>query len=268
MIKGVRMNFGGNIAGHIGTDWVQVTRVHPAYGELAKAFIAGDAETFLRVYRENQVDFSNESYENKEELKIEKEKVEYRGRTIDDPVLVDVVKNYSTKCDAIKHFLDNMFLNPMWESIQQLGEFLKHNNFPLTEDGCFLGYKAVGPNWKDIYTNTIDNSLGTTVTMPRMEVTFDPELACSAGLHVGTYEYAKNIYGSRDSIIVVVKVNPAHCVSVCMYCGDEDCDGECEDDDEDETEGIVFCSNCGAFEGDDNCGYVYCVYCGSELERR
>ena len=95
-----------------------------------------------------------------------------------------------------------MFLNPRWESIQQLGNFLRHNNFPLTEDGCFLGYKAINPDWTDIHSGEIDNSIGTTVTMPRAEVTFDPELACSAGLHVGTYEYARHLY---DGVFEVQK---------------------------------------------------------------
>jgi len=211
----------GNIVGFVNGDYRCVSTKHPAYDALRKAYEDEDIDEFYRIYTENILDLeTHEKYEIEEKMDIKRETVEYRGRTIDDPALVEVIKNYGTTCDALKRFVNNMFLNPKWESIEQLARFLKHNHFPLTEDGCFLGYKAVRSNMLDKYSGTLDNSVGRTVTMPRANVTFDPKSYCSAGLHVGTYSYAET-FGGGDDVMIIVKVNPAHVVSV-PY----DCDGE------------------------------------------
>jgi len=210
----VHINAAGNINAYVGDEFFQVSNKHPNYNELKQAAMDGEADEFLRIYKAFEVRFAaTETYDNQEMLTRTKESVEYRGRTIDDPVLVAVINSYNTSCDALKLFLDNMFLNPHWESIKQLGSFLKHGNFPLTEDGCFLGYKAVRPDFLDLHSGTMDNSVGKRVVMPRKDVTFDPKIACSAGLHVGTYAYAQD-FGRADSKYVLVKVNPAHVVSV------------------------------------------------------
>ena len=202
----------------IDDEFYPVSNKHPDYAELKKAADEGDAEEFLRLFEDSVLDFSaGEKYEIKDKVKFTEESVTYRGRTITDPVVVKIVKSYGTTCDALKRFLDNLFLNPHWESVEQLGRFLEHNIFPLTEDGCFLGYKAINPNYRDIWSDTVDNSIGTTVVMPRADVTYDPNKACDAGLHVGTYDYAQG-WARSDSLIVLVKVNPAHCVSVPYDC--------------------------------------------------
>jgi hypothetical protein len=209
-----KINSAGNINVFIEDEVFQVNHRHPNYDQFVQAFQDSDAETFKRLYHEFEMRFyDTETHDIKEKINFSAESIEYRGQKITDPVMIKNIKNYNTQCDAIKHFIDNMFLNPRPESVVQLASFLEHNNFPLTEDGCFLGYKAVKKNYMDIYSGTIDNSIGRTITMPRAKVTFDPKLACSAGLHVGTYSYATG-YGGSDAIILVVKVNPAHCVSV------------------------------------------------------
>jgi len=204
---------GGNLAGFIGDRWFQATTKNPKYEALVNAIIRNDAEMFVGAYDSCAVNFSAERHEIKDGITIQEDFVEYRGQRITDPTIIKVVRSYSTQCDALKHFIDNLFLNPQWESVQQLGAFLKYNQFPLTEDGCFLGYKAVRDDWTDIHSGRNDNSVGRTVTMPREDVAFDPKMACSAGLHVGTYEYATG-FGGSNSRMVIVKVNPAHCVSV------------------------------------------------------
>ena len=207
-------NKAGNLNVFIDDDAYQISNKHPSRAKLIAALEAQDVEEFKRLFHEFEMRFlGSETYDIAEKVCVEREKIEYRGQLIDDCKLVQIIKNYNTSCDALKRFIDNMFLNPNWESVKQLGEFLAYGEFPLTEDGCFLGYKAVRQDFLDIYSGTMDNSIGNTVTMPRKDVTFDPKLACSAGLHVGTYGYVSG-YGGDGSRIIVVKVNPAHCVSV------------------------------------------------------
>lgn len=112
-------------------------------------------------------------------------------------------------------FWARCLLNPRRESIVDLFRFIENNKLIITEDGNFLGYKAITRDFKDKHTHTISNKVGETVTMNREEVAFNPEEACSSGLHVACYEYARNfmqIYnGDR---LIIVEVDPKDVVSV------------------------------------------------------
>ncbi len=101
--------------------------------------------------------------------------------------------------------------NPSWRSVQQLFGFLNHDNIPLTKDGCFLAYKSVRGDWKDMHSGVWDNKPGTVNKMPRNEISDDPNHACHVGFHVGALDYARSFGGSR---IVVCKVDPEHVVCV------------------------------------------------------
>lgn len=117
-------------------------------------------------------------------------------------------------------FLNNLMQNPGWlsdgwerDSVESVYDFLKHNNMPLTHDGCFIAYKAVRADRKDKYSGTFDNSDGAVVQMKSNEVCHDRKAACAKGLHVGTKEYATD-FASDNDVLLRVKVNPAHVVSV------------------------------------------------------
>jgi hypothetical protein len=88
---------------------------------------------------------------------------------------------------------------------------------PITDDGCFIGYKAITNDWKDKHSRTFDNRVGKTPTVPRNTVDDDFRNGCSHGLHIGSYKYA-NEFARGDDRIVLVKVNPADAVSVPEDC--------------------------------------------------
>lgn len=110
-------------------------------------------------------------------------------------------------------FLGRLMLNPSQRAISELFDFLENRSLPLTEDGCFLAYKAVRSDFLDKYSGTIDNSPGTVVEIDRAEVDSNRERECSYGLHVGAMEYVE-WYGKTGDKVVLVKVNPEDCVSV------------------------------------------------------
>ena len=118
--------------------------------------------------------------------------------------------------DPLVKFWANLQNNPSYRSVQQLHAFLEANDHPITPDGCFIGYRAISNDWKDLRTNTMDNSIGAVVEMPRNKVDEDPERTCSSGLHVASYNYAQNHYGAWNGShrLVAVKVNPADVVAV------------------------------------------------------
>lgn len=112
-------------------------------------------------------------------------------------------------------FAENLQKNPSYRAVNELFSFLEKNNHPITENGNFIAYKKVRSDFKDIYTGTIDNSVGKIISMPRNQVNEDPNQTCSAGLHVANWDYAANHYGNKETdIMLEVEVNPANVVCV------------------------------------------------------
>lgn len=110
-------------------------------------------------------------------------------------------------------FLEKVMENPTRKTVYRLFDFLRANDIEITEDGHFLAWKIVTQDFKDCYTRTIDNSVGTIVEMPRFDVQDDDSITCSSGLHVCSKGYLGH-YGSGSDIVVRVKVHPGDVVSI------------------------------------------------------
>lgn len=108
-------------------------------------------------------------------------------------------------------FLENIMQNPMPAAVEELYDFLEHKGFPITEDGCFIGYKKVREDYMDHHSGTIENKIGAVISMPRDQVDPNRRNECSYGLHVGTMEYARS-FGAGHMLLV--KVNPKDCIAV------------------------------------------------------
>lgn len=126
--------------------------------------------------------------------------------------------NEGLPCEPLVKFTEKLQKNPSFRAVNELFQFLEKNDHPITEEGNFIAYKRVRGDFKDIYTGTFDNSVGSYVEMPRNRVNEDPTQTCSYGLHVANWDYAHNQYGTRgpDStdIMLEVEVNPADVVAV------------------------------------------------------
>lgn len=116
--------------------------------------------------------------------------------------------------DPLVNFAIKLNQNPSYRSVNQLFDFIDHNNFTITENGNFIAYKGVRPDFKDCRTGTFDNSVGNIVKMPRNQVNENPEETCSHGLHCANFEYAHTYYASGDNILLYVEVDPKNVVSV------------------------------------------------------
>ena len=115
--------------------------------------------------------------------------------------------------DFIERFWKNLCQNPSDESRNSLYAFLEANNMTLTDDGCFIGYRAISRDWKDLRTGTMDNSIGASPSMPREDVDPNPNNTCSRGLHIAAWDFAKG-FGYSNYRLVEVKVNPRDVVTV------------------------------------------------------
>lgn len=110
-------------------------------------------------------------------------------------------------------FLTNLMENPAKRVVDHLYAFLDHGKNPITEDGCFLAYKAVREDFKDIHSGNFDNSVGQVLSMPRNRVDEDPNNTCSYGFHVCSFDYLPH-FANANGHVMVCKVNPADVVAI------------------------------------------------------
>ena len=110
-------------------------------------------------------------------------------------------------------FLENLSLNPSYRAVKELYSFLEVGKMPITPDGCFLAFKAVRADYKDIHSGTFDNSIGQVVSMPRNKVDEDSSQTCSAGLHVCSFDYLP-YFAHANGHVVLCKVNPRDVVAI------------------------------------------------------
>lgn len=111
-------------------------------------------------------------------------------------------------------FAENLQKNPSYRAVNELYQFLEKNDHPITENGNFIAYKKVRPNFMDIHSGLFDNSPGETPEVNRNEVDEDCTQTCSKGLHVANWDYAKFHYGSSSDTMLEVEVNPADVVAI------------------------------------------------------
>lgn len=151
-------------------------------------------------------------------------RIQFDGRelTFNGSVLHNAIKdrlshlwNLGMDYQPLLRFLDNLMDNPSHRALKETYRFLEACNLPITSDGHFLAYKMVRSNYFDIYTGTMDNSIGQVVEVPRNMVDEDSDRTCSNGLHACSQAYLGG-YGSsgRGDRIVVVKINPRDVVAV------------------------------------------------------
>jgi hypothetical protein len=147
-------------------------------------------------------------------IEIQGDKVFWKGKEFHSSLNKRLVKLFADGfgIEPIVLFLENLKENPSNRAVEELYGFLEKNNLPITPDGHFLAYKKVTKDYKDIYTKTIDNSVGQIVTMERNEVDDRSENTCSHGLHFCSKEYL-NSFGETNSRTMVLKIHPKDCVS-------------------------------------------------------
>ena len=189
---------------------------HPNYDKIKSALKTGDSQLIIEL-----VDIARSVEDYVEgDAEVKDGIVYYEGDAIHNTLterILDMMA-YGFPFKPMFKFVNNLMKNPSKRATEELYDFLMHKNLPITDDGCFLAYKRVNADWTDLYSNSIDNSVGQVVKMSRRKVDDNREMGCSDGLHVGALEYVEG-YGSGGHVLVV-KVNPEHVVSV---PSDHDC---------------------------------------------
>lgn len=129
--------------------------------------------------------------------------------------------------EPLVNFMESIMANPSDNSREQAWSWLDNHDFTITPDGKVVAYKGVYSDGQggyrsghrghafvndvEVVNDYIKNAVGDVVRMPRSEVKDDPNAACHAGLHVGTFAYAK-MYACGAMLRVLVE--PRNIVSV------------------------------------------------------
>lgn len=140
----------------------------------------------------------------------------YLGEQLDNTITKRVMRFMSNGLPFIPivKFLENLMQNPSKRAVDELYNFLEKGEMPITEDGCFLAFKNVTADYKDIFTKTFDNSIGKTVSMPRWKVCEEKAKTCSEGLHFCSISYLPSYSDTNGGKTIVVKINPKDVVSI------------------------------------------------------
>lgn len=224
----------GNLTAVVDGVVYNVDKQHKNYQPIMKAYKAGNKEDFLDYYSNNknlEKIVQEKCLENTVGIKLVGDKLYYKDREVHHSYVNRIVeaRKAGFPIEPMVNFFENLLQNPSARSIEELPDFLLNRNLPLTEDGCFLGYKTVSSNYysktagtlelvsgKTDSTGHIYNGVGEVIECARRDVDDERSNECSYGLHVGGLQYAGpggTFHGYNDKV-VIVKVNPRDVVSV------------------------------------------------------
>jgi len=215
----------GSVTLYLKNECLTVAPDHPNYNKIIDSIKAGD---FNKI--ENLVNVAKAvSQYTGNRVKIENGQILYGGFVVHNTLTDRIIKMMSEgfKFDHMVKFLENLMQNPSARGVSETYWFLENYGLPITDDGCFLAYKAVRSDYTDIYSGKFLNSVGSVVSMPRNMVDDNYGIDCSKGLHVGALDYVVGyghfvkgeVRSANGNRLLIVKVNPKDVVSVPKYEG-------------------------------------------------
>lgn len=200
---------GNNVVLTIGSQVHTINKTHLTYDAVVAAIKAGDWDKINDIIDPKKVVIDH----GEGHVSIQGTKLFWKDKELHSSLASRVIKMYQDgfPIEPMVQFMDNLMLNPSKRAVTELYGFLEKNNLPITPDGHFLAFKKVRNDYLDVYSGTMDNSVGTVVEMERNEVNDDQNVTCSTGLHFCSRDYLNHFGGER---IVIVKINPRDVVSI------------------------------------------------------
>ena len=215
----------GNVTAIVSGQTYVFGKSHPNYNKLVNHLKSNNVEHFEACYDiVSHINAFCEGYVNCSDGRLSWDGIKMPD--VFTNTILDMVQQ-GFPFEPMLNFLDNLSQNPSDHAIVELFDFMENKNMPITYDGSILTYKAVNKDYKDMYSGTFDNSVGSTCQVDRKTVNGNRNDGCGKGLHVGAIDYAKeygginldnNDDGGGDSgnHLVICKVNPRDVVSVPM----------------------------------------------------
>lgn len=165
--------------------------------------------------------FSSISSWSNGDLKITRTEASYNGTPLSEELTDFLIKQFLKNPQDEKAFEAwSKFIRAAANSttdhvVDRLFLFLSKNDLYLSPCGEYVyAWRVCTSDYKDKYTRTFDNSVGSECRVPRNQVESDPNKACSKGLHVASIDYLASCYASTNDRLLVVKVPIADIVSI------------------------------------------------------
>ena len=209
---------GGTIAISMPTgEMKMIDTAHKNYDEIVKAMKAGNDDKVIELINiAEQISRALKAQHNTDNITIKDSEVLFRGEPIHNTLTTRIINMIDEGFD-VSHmilFLENLMQNPSYRAVNELYTFLEAGSIPITENGTFLSYKKISSDYKDIYTGTFNNSIGSVCKMDRNKVNEDSSQTCSHGLHVCSYDYLPSFGSASENRVVVCSINPRDVVSI------------------------------------------------------
>jgi len=122
------------------------------------------------------------------------------------------IHNTNGNLAPLYNFVTKLAKNPRKEVIDELWGFISSCGLSITESGNFLAYKNVNNDFTDVFSGTMNNSPGQTLSMPRWSVEHNPDRTCAAGLHFAAWGYLSSYAFGRKTVIL--SISPENVVSI------------------------------------------------------
>jgi hypothetical protein len=203
----------GKIAAVIKGKAYTIAPDHANYSKILDAIRQEDWDSFVSLA---DIASAITNYAGSRGVQIVSGCVVYNGETIHNTITDRIVKfmRDDLPFEPLVKFLENLMQNPSKRAVDELYGFLEAGELPITTDGCFLAYKNVRSDYRDIHSGKFDNSVGKTCEMSRNQVCDDKDLTCSSGLHFCSIKYLPSFRDSDGGKTIIVKINPADVVSI------------------------------------------------------
>lgn len=176
-----------------------------------------DKEKILELVNEKTSITRKFEKEGIKDIEIIGNNILYKGDILDNSLVNQIIetKNAGYSFENLVKFLENLMQNTS-ESVRiELYDWMKSSEMiSITEDGGFLAYKKVTHDYLDIYTESIDNSIGAIPKMEKSAVDDIRENTCSPGLHFCSYGYLDHYGWGNDYRVMIVKIFPQDVISI------------------------------------------------------
>lgn len=215
----------------IGGELKVATSSHPNYAAIKAAVVAGDLTQDTANLFDLTTAINSAFGEVTDRVTVNRDGVLLDGEPVHGAitrVLIALVEQGDRDgFVGLARFLERLQDNPSHRSREQLYGFIEANGISVDVEGNIVLYKSVARDGNGGYkshaigtafvngvkhTGQIPSKVGDVVSMPRSEISDDPNVACHAGLHAGAEEYARSFYSG--SPVLRVLVGPEHVVSV------------------------------------------------------
>ncbi|ACL81388.1 N4 RIIB-like protein [Sulfitobacter phage EE36phi1] len=147
--------------------------------------------------------------------------VQHEGREVVIPNVENLEKHAhraaTENSPAVRNFLRRLapVVESRLHSAEDLMQFIKRSELPLTNDGLIIGYKKVNQKangmFVDVHSGQIEQQVGSHVWMDVDAVDPSRNRSCSHGLHVANLGYLSGFGGSHTLIVLV---DPANFIAV------------------------------------------------------